>query len=67
MPESPLVHVLKIIGDYFFGGLTLAVVLSWLPHVTALLALSWWCVRWYETIQSWRKMRRDDRGDPDER
>jgi hypothetical protein len=58
-PLVPLIHLLKLIGDYVFAGVTLAVVLSWLPHVTAVLAFSWWCFRWYGSFTEWRRKRRD--------
>lgn len=55
MTDHPMIHFLKIIGDYVFGGITIAAVLSWLPHLTAILAFVWWCIRIFETdtVQRW--------------
>jgi hypothetical protein len=45
-------------------GLTFATLISWLPHVTAVLTFAWTCIRLYETktVQNWLARRRARKG-----
>jgi hypothetical protein len=35
--------------NWIMGSVTVAAILSWIPSVTALVALVWWCIKLYET------------------
>jgi hypothetical protein len=40
---------LKTVGDVLSIGTIVATLLSWLPHIAALLGVVWWCIRISET------------------
>jgi hypothetical protein len=54
-------HPIKHFIDWAAGTITVAALLSWIPHLTAVLAMAWWLIRIYETetvqrvIARWRK------------
>jgi hypothetical protein len=39
----------KTTADYIAAGVTVGTILSWLPHIAALLTILWTAIRIYET------------------
>ena len=50
----------KTAGDIVAAGVTISTVLSWLPHVAAVLSIVWTIIRIYETRTVQKMFGRDD-------
>ena len=55
--QQQIQEQIKLVGDGTALGVTVATLLSWLPHMAALASLVWTLLRIYElkTVQKWLK------------
>ena len=64
MNSTHLTEPVKHLGDMLSVGTVIATLLGWLPHIAALLTISWTLLRIYETwlgVQ-WRRARLQAKG-----